>query len=138
MEQITKVNGALYYGTEKCVDIDEVYSRFRDDYNRSVGKAVHLRLDKLGLRKERVHGFGITWKDSCVPEQCGPTTKVKYRLLGLINLCYWWSVDVSPVDENIFEDWIDYAFTKDSKALMYVGKANRRKKKRKPMITLNF
>ena len=138
MEQIRRIDGKLYYGERECVDIEEVYRRFRDDYNRSIGKAVHLRLDRLGSRKERVHGFGIVRPYSYVLQKCGPTVKVKYRLLGLINLCYWWTVDIQSVDEDIFDDWVDYAFTKDSGALMYVGKVNRKKKKRKQKITLNF
>lgn len=137
MEQIRRINGIIYYGTEECVDIDDAYLKFREDYNKFVGKAVHLRLDRLGLRKERVHGFGIIRTGSYVPKKCGPR-KVKYRLLGLINLCYWWTVDITPVDEKDFEDWLDYALTKGTDALMYVGKANRKKKKRKPIITLNF
>lgn len=138
MEQVKRIDGVLYYGLHRCVDIEDAYCRFRDDYNTAIGKAVHLRLDRLGLRKERVHGFGIVRTGSYVPKRCGPVTRVKYRLLGLINLCYWWSVDVSPVSEDEFEDWVDYAFTKGSGALTYVCKTNRRKKKRKPIITLNF
>ena len=138
MEQIRRINGTIYYGTEECVDIDDAYLKFREDYNRTIGTAVHFRLDRLGLRKERVHGFGIIRPHTYVLKKCGPTVKVKYRLLGLINLCYWWFVDIQPVDENDFDDWLEYAFTKGTGALMYVGKVNRKKKKKKPIITLNF
>ena len=137
MEQVRRINGTIYYGDKQCIDIDDAYCRFRDDYNRSLGKAVHFRLDRLGLRKERVHGFGIVRENFFVPKRCGPD-RVRYRLLGLVNLCYWWSVDITSVKEEDYEDWLDYAFTKGACVLMYVGKANRKKKKKKPIITLNF
>lgn len=138
MEQITKKDGVLYYGDRRCRDIDEVYVLFRDDYNRRIGKAVYLRLDRLGQRKERVHGFGFVRRNGFVPTLRRPVAKAKYRLLGLCCQSYWWSIDVSNIDEDLFEEWVEYALTKDSKALTYVGRSNRKRKKRKQIITLNF
>lgn len=138
MESVKRISGKLYYGDYECNDADEAYRKFRDDYNRKLGKAVRIRLDRLGSRKERVHGFGFVREDSFIPKHCGPSTKTRYNLIGLYNLSYWWNIDISQIDEDIFEDWVEFALTKKSGALTQVGRSNRKKKKKRQPIKLNF
>ena len=89
MEQITKRDGIYYYGGRKCLGIGDAYTRFREDYHKGLGKRVHKRLDRLGWRTERVHGFGFVFADGRpgVPA-CHTGTRIPYRILGLVGLSY--------------------------------------------------
>lgn len=120
MEQIVKIDGKLYYGKVECHDADDVYSRFRDEYNASVGRVAFKRLSRLGSRKERVHGGGFYFKRERVNPHLHYAT-VPVRLMGLVCGSYCWmlgSWDLPrTVDDENFEQWFDWAFSKNSGAL---------------------
>jgi len=124
MEQITKRNGIYYYGESKCVDADDAYRRFRADYHASIGRSAFLRLDRLGQRMERVHGFGFEFLHRVLPPVgCGGKTRC--RFLGLVHLSYCRLVglwDYSDIPEEKFDEWFDWAFSRGSGALRTLGK----------------
>ena len=118
MEQITRVDGRLYYGTKQCMSVDDAYSRFRDDYHRSLGREKSNRLDRLGQRKERIHGFGFVFSgDVSDLERFGGGKRYRCRLMGL-------------------DDWLDWIFSRGNKSLITtgicdkVGRTNKRKNTR--------
>lgn len=128
MEQINIRNGEYYYGEEKCSDANDLYCRFRTDYHRELGRVASKRLDKP-VREERIHGFGFCFDR---PVRTEPRwlkyKKVKYRLLGLIGTSYYrifgiW--DCPEVTDDEYEDWFDWAFSQNSKAITLVGKNER-------------
>lgn len=127
MEQITKREGVYYYGKEKCSDADECYRLFRTDYNKSVGRAVKLRINRAGARRERIHGYGSFYTRPDIvflnaPFKC----RTRYRILGITDISYCRVIDRSDMpecltEENIF-DWIDWIFLAGNKALQLTGK----------------
>jgi hypothetical protein len=126
MEQITKRDGIYYYGGRKCLGVCDAYTRFREDYHRGLGKRVHKRLDRLGWRTERVHGFGFVFADGRpgVPA-CHKGTRIPYRILGLVGLSYCRILgqsDIPCVSDEDFERWVDWAFSRGSGALRLVGR----------------
>lgn len=123
MEKVTRSDGKWFYGEHECSDIDDAYRRFRDDYHASIGKAVRLRLNRIGYRQERVHGFGFVFSRSVTP--CRKYRRVGYRMLGLVNVCYCRMIAVSDTGcetEEEFDEWFDYAFSKNSGALRLQGR----------------
>ena len=138
MEQIVKENGVLYYGEEICVSVDDAYSKFRKDYHKSIGRASYKRLDRLGQRKERIHGYGFVFEPGySITHFTGKKTVC--RILGLVGISYVRIVgiwDYSEVQDEDFERWIDYAFSRGSGALrtvglnLKVGRTSKRLKKR--------
>lgn len=140
MEQITRVDGRLYYGTKQCMSVDDAYSRFRDDYHRSLGREKSNRLDRLGQRKERIHGFGFVFSgDVSGLERFGGGKRYRCRLMGLVGISYvrgvgiWDYPDVADAD---FDDWLDWIFSRGNKSLITtgicdkVGRTNKRKNTR--------
>lgn len=126
MEQITKRGGVYYYGDRECKDIDEAYERFRADYHASVGRNTHARLDRLGQRTERVHGFGFVFEGG-IPYQAEfrDFPKVDCRLLGFLGIANCRIIgcwDFPDLDEETFERWFDWALSKGSGALRLVGR----------------
>ncbi len=124
MEQITRKDGRIYYGQRKCEDADDAYRRFRNDYHESVGRKAFFRLDRLGQRMERVHGFGFDFDGPVLPvkEHYG---KTKYRLLGLVDISYCRLVglwDMPELGDGEWERWLDWAFSRNSGALSLVGR----------------
>lgn len=125
MEQIRKVDGKLYYGEIQCKDADEAYRRFREDYHKSIGRAAYKRLNRLGSRKERMHGSGFVF--STKPE-CPPGIKrkvVPIYIMGIIAGSYCKSLSGQYIPDGTDEEidqWIDWAFSKGSGALRVVGK----------------
>lgn len=125
MEQITKRNGIYYYGERECSGVDEAYSLFRAGYHDSLGKAVYHRLDRIGQRRERVHGAGFVRTSPLKENKFYDSHRVPWRILGIIDIAYCrifgaWDLDFLP-DEQI-KDWLDYALTKDSGIFRLVGK----------------
>lgn len=126
MEKITKSNGRWFYGEQECRDADEAYWLFRNDYHTSIGKAVRLRLNRIGYRKERVHGFGFVFSER--PKPSRKYRRVGYRMLGLVDVCYCRIIAVSDSGcetEEEFEEWFDYAFSKSSGALRLDGRGEK-------------
>lgn len=123
MEQIIKKDGQIFYGKEKCLDAESAYCKFREDYHASIGRKAFLRLNRLGSRQERIHGFGFSFS-SAVPPFVSDT-RVPYRILGLVGISYCrivggWDIPCRTEDE--FERWLDWAFSRGSGTLRLVGK----------------
>ena len=125
MEQIILRNGALYYGEKRCRTIDDAYKYFRKDYHTALGKETHGRLDRLGQRKERIHGYGFVFSGQTgLDELFHGYKKIDCMIMGLMGISYvrviglW---DYNKIPDDLFEDWFDWAFTKGNKALRTVG-----------------
>lgn len=127
MEQITKAEGGgYYYGNEFCHTAEEAYERFRTEYNAAMGKQFYKRLNRLGQRKERVHTFGFVFAEGLEPDAGEFTglSKTKTRLLGfsdisLARVLGCW--DAPNFDDEKYERWFDWAFSRNSGGLKLVG-----------------
>lgn len=138
MEQIVKRGNVLYYGEEPCKSVDDAYRKFRDDYHRSLGRSVYKRLDRLGQRHERIHGYGFVFSDGVQHDEFKRLGRVRYTI-SLVVMCYcrqfglW---DMPDVPDEQFDLWFDWAFTEGNRALMLVrtrdrtGRTSRRIKTR--------
>jgi len=136
MEKISKTDGVYYYGNIRCMDEHDAYRRFRDDYNRSLGAAVHLRLNRIGSRQERVHGFGFFFADKAyvrrLEDEFASFPKVPYRIIGFLS--------VSPVrmirdipefdDEEKLYRWVDWICMSGNDKLYITGRKRNVRKKR--------
>lgn len=137
MEQIERRNNALWYGERRCNSADEAYRMFRDDYHRKLGRSVYLRLDRLGQRRERLHSFGFVFeKEPEIPYCAG---EFRCRLLGMLDIGYVRTIgmwDYGKVDDDVFEDWLDWLFSRGNRHLHTdgirdrVGRTSRRLKTR--------
>ena len=136
MEQIVKLDGIFYYGEQACDDADEVYRRFRDEYNAGVGRAAYKRLSRLGSRKERVHEFGFIFD---MPKEVPVGAERKtVTLLGLVAGSYCWMLDGREIPgdtEEAVGDWIDIAFQKGSGLISKTGKTKGSGRKSKRLRT---
>lgn len=125
MEQITRRNGVIYYGEQQCVDIEDAYKRFRRDYHDGLGREVYKRLDRIGRREERIHGFGFIFDKSLdFGNDFSGCARVPYRmaLVGMFYCRFIGIEDIQNVPEDRYEDWFDWAFSKGSGALRLVGR----------------
>lgn len=123
MEQITRSDGQIFYGEKRCIDADEAYCRFRADYHASIGREAFLRLNRLGQRQERIHGYGFVFSRLLSGSESWGKTPV--RMLGLVGTSYCREVgawDVPCESEEDFELWFDWAFSRGSGAMRLVGK----------------
>jgi len=127
MEQITKVDGRLYYGQQRCYDANDAYCRFRDDYHASLGKAVYRRLN-MPERAERIHGFNVYFSEdiqhSLDAEFGNPEGKIPFRLLGMAGISYCRSIDGSSFpdyDDDRFERWFDWFLSHAHEMMRRVG-----------------
>lgn len=125
MKDIVRKDGRLYYGNDLCKSADDAYRRFRKDYHESLGRNVHIRLDRLGHRKERIHGYGFVFSDGNSFGECFKDYgRTRCYILGLMGLSYVRSIgiwDYRMIPDEQFEDWLDWVFAKGSKALKTVG-----------------
>ena len=121
MEQITSHDGVFYYGGQRCDDIEDLYQRFRRDYHDSIGRKAFRRLDRLGQRKERVHGFGFVFGDR-EGMVYGQQPRRECFLLGLVNVSYCWIVGLSDVRDESVDAYVDRLFEKGSGMLKFIGK----------------
>ena len=128
MEQIIRKNGRIYYGERICEDADHAYRLYREDYHASIGCQAFLRLNRLGQREERIHGYGFTFAHpvSFERDDGGAGGKTRVRILGLVGIsycrivgCWDWPADLS---DDEFERWLDWALSRGSGALRTVGK----------------
>lgn len=126
MEQISRKDGIIYYGGQPCDDIDDAYMLFRRDYHDSIGRRAFSRMDRLGQRSERIHGFGFVFRGG---HGLGSVVHGHRRrrcfLLGLVNLSYCWIVglsDMARLDERELDGYIDMIFEKGSGMLKFIGK----------------
>ena len=137
MEQVTRRDGVLYYGERRCKGPDEVYALFRDDYNASCGRVAFRRLGRVGQRTERIHGCGFDFAEGARPEGDGFRRYGRLRcwMGGLVGLSYSRITGLQAyghVPDEIFDEWLDWAFTRGSGGLMTLGsrKGTGRKSKR--------
>lgn len=132
MEQIVRRDGQIFYGRIRCLDADEAYCRFRSDYHASIGRQAFLRLNRLGQREERIHGFGFdfTRRIGDPENEFRRYGTVLYRMAGRVGISYlrvFGLFDYESVPDEEFERWFDWALSRGSGAL----KLKRRLKKRK-------
>lgn len=132
MEQITKRENVFYYGDRLCGGADEAYREYRDDYHEALGKRVYRRLNRIGQREERIHGFGFvfdadTKRESVLPGVSGRVVPV--RLLGLICGSYCWVLGAWDMpefsEEKEFEDWFDCVFSSGSGCVRKLGRKDK-------------
>lgn len=131
MEQIVRKDGQIYYGRIRCVDADDAYSRFRDDYHASIGREAFLRLNRLGQRSERIHGFGFDFTKQI--EDPGNEFRrygtVLYRMAGRIGISYlrvFGLHDYRSVPDEEFEQWFDWALSRGSGAMKLKRRISRK------------
>lgn len=125
MEQIRRIGDELYFGTERCLDINDAYSRFRAAYHKLLGRDSSRKLDRLGQRAERVHGYGFHFERHPGMLDGGWLKRVPCYLLGLVHVCYCRGVgiwDLPDMDEQTVEAWFDWAFESGNKTLRMSGK----------------
>lgn len=128
MTQVTRKDGLLYYGEEQIKNIEQAYERIQEEHNRKVGRQVAKRLDRIMRRKERIHGFGFSMESSIKRDTFSSLCKIPIRLLGLISTSYVFIVgswDFPEIDDEDFDQWIDFVLSKNSGMLKLVGKYDR-------------
>lgn len=126
MEQIIRKDGVYRYGGKECESVDEAYRMFREDYHGSIGRKAFSRLDRLGQRRERMHGKGFCFCEAdrrFLEEKFRGFPKRRCYLLGLVGISYCWIGDVPDIDDA--EDWLDWAFMKGSGGMSYAGKKDK-------------
>lgn len=120
MEQIVRRNGRIYYGERPCRDAEEAYDFFRDDYHASIGRQAFLRLNRLGQRKERVHGFGFDFAKRIGDDDFKRYGTVLYHMAGKMGISYlrvFGINDYVAVPDEEFEQWFDWALSRGSGVL---------------------
>ena len=137
MEQITRRDGALYYGGRRCRGPEEAYSRFRDDYNAACGRNAYRRLGRIGQRTERIHGSGFDFAEGSLPEgdEFGRYGKLRCWMGGLVGLSYSRITGLQAyghIPDEVFDGWLDWALSRGSGGLITLGarKGTGRKSKR--------
>lgn len=132
MEQIVRKEGKLYYGERFCRDAEEAYELFRKDYHASIGRQAFLRLNRLGQREERIHGFGFDFsKRVGDPEdEFRRYGTIHYRMAGRIGISYlrvFGLHDYESVPDERFDEWFDWALSRGSGAMKLKRKLARKK-----------
>lgn len=124
MEQITKIDGEFYYGDRLCTGPEDVYCRFRNDYNAATGRAAYRRLGRILRRTERIHEYGFIFDEQERIQMEGK--KIQLTLLGLVCGSYCWMLDGKDIpgnDEEDAERWIDLIFEKGCGIVYKKGKS---------------
>ena len=126
MEQITRREGKFYYGERKCRGPEDAYNRFRDDYNAACGKMAFRRLGRIGQRTERIHGSGFDFSEDCRPDgdEFRRYGRLRCWMGGLIGISYSRITGLQAyghVPDEVFDRWLDWAFTRGSGGLITLG-----------------
>lgn len=128
MEQIKKRDGCYFYGRQLCLNADDAYCKFRDDYHASLGKRVYRRLNAKD-RSERIHGFHVYFsrpiQEKLDAEFGQPRQRIPYRMLGLVGVAYCRGLsggDTPDYDEEKYERWFDWFLSHGGKIMLRVGK----------------
>lgn len=134
MEQIVRRDGRIYYGKRPCRDAEEAYEFYRNDYHASIGREAFLRLNRLGQRSERIHGFGFDFARPL--DYRGNDFRrygtVLYRLAGRIGISYlraFGLYDYESVPEERFDEWFDWALSRGSGAMKLKRRLSKKKNK---------
>ena len=125
MEQITKIDGEFYYGDRLCTGPEDVYCRFRNDYNAATARAAYRRLSRILRRTERVHEFGFIFSQPADSPGIRCERRVQLTLMGLVCGSYCWMMDCTPLpdmDEDEEDMWLDGVLQKGSRAVYKTGK----------------
>lgn len=131
MEQITSIDGDIYYGRSRCKNADEAYRKFRSDLQLELKNRDNRRLNAFSRRKERIHGYGIDFdpgRSGDLEKLFGHLGKVRYRIIGMMGASYCRIVglwDMPRIQEEVFEEYIDYLFDRRSHALRLVSRRDR-------------
>lgn len=125
MEQIIRKDGRIFYGEIRCSDADDAYCRFRADYHASIGREAFLRLNRLGQRTERIHGYGFDFVQEQIPVR-REVGRIKAYMLGLVGTSYCrgvgrWDLPCEALDDDSAWEFIDWIFSRRSGALRTVG-----------------
>lgn len=124
MEQIVRKDGGIYYGELLCDDADHAYRLYRNDYYAAIGRKAFLRLNRLGQREERIHGYGFVFaEERTAPVHSGG--RITARLLGLVGISYcriFGTGEIHTRTDDEFERWLDWALSRGSGVLRTVGK----------------
>ena len=129
MEKITKVGEKIDYGDKACRNVDAAYRLFREEYHRSLGKAVYRMLNRPP-RQERIHGHDSNLRDEEYETSNGryaETSRVKCRIMGIVDISYVYMVgiwDCPDVDESEFDEYLDWLFDGRTRNLRIVGRGN--------------
>ncbi len=122
MEKITRINSSYYYGAESYSSADAVYKKFRNEYHKTLKRNFHYRLDTIGQRKERIHGFGFVFKPTL---ECDfSAARYTCFLLGLVDISYVRSIGIweyKDIKDEDFGLWLDWIFRRGTKSLRLVG-----------------
>jgi hypothetical protein len=122
MEKIERRDGVIYYGSKKCSSADEAYLLFRSSYHESIGRTAYLRLNRLGSRKERVHGFGFVFDEPRRSQE--DVRRVPMYLLGIVAGAYCRMLDGRYIPDGTdkdIESWFDRVFEKGSGLTYLIG-----------------
>lgn len=125
VEQITRRDGIYYYGDRPCHSADEAYGRWRTDYHKIVGRAAYHRVDRLGQRTERLHGYGFDFAGPVPVGVLPDSGRIRCQILGLVLVSYCRLIglwDYGYVSDEEFDGWFDWVFSRGSGALRTVGK----------------
>lgn len=119
---VTRTDGGYLYDGELIISSDEVYRRFRSEYNKSLGKVSYQMLGKADHRKERVHGSDLIFSEGHIFAEY-PEARIKAYMLGLSDGCYCKTVGIWDIPYEIedFESWFDWAFRKGGNVLKMAG-----------------
>jgi len=125
MEQIVRIGDGIYYGMHKCDSPDDAYRLFRDEYNAAAGKRAYLKLNRIGQREERIHGFGFLFEEGKQHSKRHHEAVVRYRILGLLGIAYCRIVgiwDMPDMPDDDYDDYFDWLFSDGKKTLRLVGR----------------
>ena len=100
-----------------CIDADDAYSRFKEEYHKSLGKRNFRRLDAKP-RTTRITEVGVRfpeWYAKELSEEFGNLPRVPYVIEGLIGTSYcrmfgsdWFPEEVAGFDDEKYERFIDW------------------------------
>ena len=127
MEKITREKGVCYYGDVQCDTVDDAYRKYRNDYHKSLGKAVYRMLNRPA-RVERIHGSGMYLQkgyEDGLRNRYDRYGKVNCRFMGIVGISYVRMVgiwDCADVCDESFREYLDWLFSRGSNALRIVGR----------------
>lgn len=130
MEQIARRDGVYHYGDIPCLNADEAYRLFRNDYHASLGKRVYRRLDARA-REERVHGFHVYYTDEyqkALDDEFGKMmegVQVPCHILGISGISYCYAIngnDCPNLEEEQHYRWLDWALSHYGTAIKLKGR----------------